>query len=230
MSIALVTGASRGIGRAIAERLAERYEVVAVARSAKRLEDVARSIESRGGRCRTIALDVSDHAAVSSALASLDVDVLVNNAGLGIIKPIAEMSVDEWRRQVSVNLDGMFYVTRALLPGMIARQRGYIVNIGSLAGRNSFVGGACYSATKHAVIGFSESLMLEVREAGVRVTVIMPGSVDTDFGGHTAGNAAWKLTAADVAESVWFVVSQPDRALVSRVEMRPARVTQTPRE
>jgi NADP-dependent 3-hydroxy acid dehydrogenase YdfG len=224
VSTALVTGASRGIGRAIAERLAERYEIVAVARSAKELEDVARSIESRGGRCRSIALDVSDHAAVSSALGSLEVDVLVNNAGLGIMKPIAEMSVEEWRRQVSVNLDGMFYVTRALLPGMITRQRGYVVNIGSLAGRNSFVGGACYSATKHAVIGFSESLMLEVRDAGVRVTVIMPGSVDTEFSGHAAGNAPWKLTPADVAESVWYVVSQPDRALVSRVEMRPARV------
>jgi len=224
VSTALVTGASRGIGRAIAERFAERYEIVAVARSAKELEDVARSIESRGGRCRSIALDVSDHAAVSSALGSLEVDVLVNNAGLGIMKPIAEMSVEEWRRQVSVNLDGMFYVTRALLPGMITRQRGYVVNIGSLAGRNSFVGGACYSATKHAVIGFSESLMLEVRDAGVRVTVIMPGSVDTEFSGHAAGNAPWKLTPADVAESVWYVVNQPERALVSRVEMRPARV------
>jgi len=224
VSTALVTGASRGIGRAIAERLAERYEIIAVARSAKELQDVARSIESRGGRCRSIALDVSDHAAVSSALGSLEVDVLVNNAGLGIMKPIAEMSVDEWRRQVSVNLDGMFYVTRALLPGMITRQRGYVVNIGSLAGRNSFVGGACYSATKHAVIGFSESLMLEVRDAGVRVTVIMPGSVDTEFSGHATGHAPWKLTPADVAESVWYVVSQPDRALVSRVEMRPARV------
>lgn len=224
MSTALVTGASRGIGRAIAERLAERYEIIAVARSAKALEIVARGIESRGGRCRPIALDVSDHAAVSSALASLEVDVLVNNAGLGIMKPIAEMSVDEWRGQVSVNLDGMFYVTRAVLPGMIARQRGSVVNIGSLAGRNSFVGGACYSATKHAVIGFSESLMLEVRDAGVRVTVIMPGSVDTEFGGHAAGHAPWKLTPGDVAESVWYVVSQPERALVSRVEMRPARV------
>ncbi|HEX6816024.1 MAG TPA: SDR family NAD(P)-dependent oxidoreductase [Gemmatimonadaceae bacterium] len=224
MSTALVTGASRGIGRAIAERLAERYEIIAVARSAKALENVVRGIESRGGRCHPIALDVSDHAAVSSALASLEVDVLVNNAGLGIMKPIAEMSVDEWRGQVSVNLDGMFYVTRAVLPGMIARQRGYVVNIGSLAGRNSFVGGACYSATKHAVIGFSESLMLEVRDAGVRVTVIMPGSVDTEFGGHAAGHAPWKLTPGDVAESVWYVVSQPERALVSRVEMRPARV------
>ena len=224
MSAALVTGASRGIGRAIAERLAERYEIIAVARSAKALEDVVRGIESHGGRCRAIALDVSDHAAVSSALASLEVDVVVNNAGLGIIKPIADMSVDEWRKQVSVNLDGMFYVTRAVLPGMIARKRGYVVNIGSLAGRNAFVGGASYSATKHAVIGFSESLMLEVRDAGVRVTVIMPGSVDTEFGGHAAGNAPWKLTPADVAEGVWYVVNQPEHALVSRVELRPARV------
>ncbi len=224
MSTALVTGASRGIGRAIADRLAERHEIIAVARSAKALDQVARQIEHRGGRCRTIVLDVSDHAAVAKALASLDVDVLVNNAGVGIIKPLVELGVDEWRQQMSVNLDGMFYVTRAVLPGMIARGRGYIVNIGSLAGRNPFVGGSCYSATKHAVIGFSESLMLEVRDAGVRVTVIMPGSVDTEFGGHTAGGAPWKLTAADVAESVWYVINQPDRALVSRVEMRPARV------
>ncbi|HKV50246.1 MAG TPA: SDR family NAD(P)-dependent oxidoreductase [Gemmatimonadaceae bacterium] len=224
MSTALVTGASRGIGRAIAERLAERYEIIAVARSAKSLDDVARSIEKRGGRCRPIVLDVSDHAAVEKSLGSLDVEVLVNNAGLGIIKPLVDLGVDEWRQQMSVNLDGMFYVTRVVLPRMIARGRGYVVNIGSLAGRNSFVGGTCYSATKHAVIGFSESLMLEVRDAGVRVTVIMPGSVDTDFGGHTAGNASWKLTAGDVAEGVWYAINQPERALVSRVEMRPARV------
>ncbi|HEY7894888.1 MAG TPA: SDR family NAD(P)-dependent oxidoreductase [Gemmatimonadaceae bacterium] len=224
MSTALVTGASRGIGRAIAERLAERYEIIAVARTAKALEEVARHIEKSGGRCRTIVLDVSDHAAVAKALASLEVDVLVNNAGVGIIKPLVELGVDEWRQQMSVNLDGMFYVTRALLPGMIARGSGHIVNIGSLAGRNPFVGGACYSATKHAVIGFSESLMLEVRDAGVRVTVIMPGSVDTEFGGHTAGGASWKLTPGDVAEGVWYAINQPERALVSRVEMRPARV------
>lgn len=225
MSTALVTGASRGIGRAVAERLAERYDIIAVARSGKALDELARSIAQRGGRCRTIVLDVSDHAAVASALASLEVDVVVNNAGVGVIKPVADLSVNEWRQQMAVNLDGMFYVTRAVLPGMIARGRGYVVNVGSLAGRNPFAGGACYSATKHAVIGFSESLMLEVRDAGVRVTVIMPGSVDTDFGGHAAGSASWKLTAGDVAESVWYVVSQPDRALVSRVELRPARVS-----
>lgn len=224
MSTALVTGASRGIGRAVAERLAERFEIIAVARSAKPLHELAQSIAQRGGRCRTIVLDVSDHAAVADALGSLEVDVLVNNAGVGIIKPVVELSVDEWRRQMSVNVDGMFYVTRAVLPGMIARQHGYVVNIGSLAGRNPFAGGACYTATKHAVIGFSESLMLEVREAGVRVTLIMPGSVDTEFGGHTAGGAPWKLTPGDVAESVWYVVNQPERALVSRVELRPARV------
>ena len=224
MSAALVTGASRGIGRAIAERLADKYEIVAVARTAKALDEVSRGIQSRGGRCRTIVLDVSDHAAVSSALGGLEVDVLVNDAGLGIIKPVADLTVEEWRRQVSVNLDGMFYVTRAVLPGMLARQRGVIVNIGSLAGRNPFAGGACYSATKHAVIGFTESLMLEVRDAGVRVAVVMPGSVDTEFGGHAAGHAPWKLAPADVAEAVWYVINQPERALVSRVEIRPAQV------
>lgn len=223
MSVALVTGASRGIGRAIAERLAERHEIIAVARSGTALREVARSIEEGGGRCRTIVLDVSDAAAVAAALGALEVDVLVNNAGLGIMKPVADLTVEEWRRQVGVNLDGMFYVTHAVLPGMLARKRGYIVNIGSLAGRNSFPGGACYSATKHAVIGFSESLMLEVRDSGVRVTVIMPGSVDTEFSGHAPGQAPWKLTPGDVAESVFYVVGQPPRAMISRVEMRPAQ-------
>ncbi|MGH7648584.1 MAG: SDR family NAD(P)-dependent oxidoreductase, partial [Gemmatimonadaceae bacterium] len=124
MSTALVTGESRGIGRAVAERLAERYDIIAVARSGKALDELAQSIAQRGGRCRPIVLDVSDHAAVASALASLEVDVVVNNAGVGVIKPVADLSVSEWRQQMAVNLDGMFYVTRAVLPGMIARGRG----------------------------------------------------------------------------------------------------------
>jgi 3-oxoacyl-[acyl-carrier protein] reductase len=123
---------------------------------------------------------------------------------------------------VDVNFNALFYVTRALLPGMVERSSGFIVNIGSLAGRNSFVGGACYAATKHAVVGFSESLMLEVRDANVRVALIMPGSVDTDFSPRRT-DASWKLTAAEVAEAVWYAVTQPARALVSRIEMRPAK-------
>jgi 3-oxoacyl-[acyl-carrier protein] reductase len=221
--IAVVTGASRGIGRAIAKRLAERWEIVAVARSSDELESLRREIESAGGKCRPIQLDITDAAAVERALGGIEADVLVNNAGVGVLRPLLELSLQDWRTMVGVNLDALFYVTRVLLPGMVERRAGFIVTIGSLAGRNVFVGGACYAATKHAVVGFSESLMLEVRDAGVRVSTIMPGSVATDFG-HPKSDRSWMLTAEDVADAVWFTLHQPANALISRVEMRPARV------
>jgi len=218
--VAVVTGASRGIGRATALRLAERYEIVAIARTASALTTLAREIAAAGGACRPLPLDLTDHAAVSRALAGVEADVLVNNAGLITIKPFLEIVPAEWDAMLGVNLTALYTVTRALLPGMIARRRGFIVMIGSLAGRNTFVGGTGYTATKHGVIGFAESLMLEVREHNVRVATIMPGSVDTK---GTPGDGDWKLTTKNVAEAVWFTVTQPENALISRVEMRPAR-------
>jgi 3-oxoacyl-[acyl-carrier protein] reductase len=221
--VAVVTGASRGIGRAIAKRLAERWEIVAVARSGDELGSLRREIEGAGGTCRPVQLDITDAAAVERALGGIEADVLVNNAGVGVLRPLLELSLEDWHTMVGVNLDALFYVTRVLLPGMIHRRAGFIITIGSLAGRNAFVGGACYAATKHAVVGFSESLMLEVRDAGVRVSTIMPGSVATDFG-HPKSDTSWMLTAEDVADAVWFTLHQPENALISRVEMRPARV------
>lgn len=222
MATAVITGASRGIGRAIALRLADRWDIVALARSAGDLDALAREIAEAGGRCRALPVDIADAAAVERALGGVDADVLVNNAGVGVIRPLVELTLEDWRRQMGVNLDGMFHVTRALLPGMLARGAGHIVNIGSLAGRNPFVGGTCYGATKHAVIGFTESLMLEVRDAGVRVSLIMPGSVDTAFGGGH-GDGSWKISPAEVADAVRFVLDQPGNGLVSRIEMRPAK-------
>lgn len=219
---AVVTGASRGIGREVALRLASRWEIVAVARSAGRLDELRREIEDAGGDCSTIELDVTDNAAVQRTLAGIDADVLVNNAGIGVMKPLLELTTEDWRSMVAVNLDALFYVTRALLPGMVARGTGHIVNIGSLSGRGAFAGGTCYAATKHAVVGFSESLMMEVRDSGVGVSLIMPGSVDTGFS-HSSGDASWKLRASDVADAVLFALEQPANALVSRVEVRPLR-------
>jgi NADP-dependent 3-hydroxy acid dehydrogenase YdfG len=219
---AVVTGASRGIGRAIAKRLAERYDIVAVARSAAELETLANEIEQASGHCRPLTLDVTDPTAVDRSLSDVEADVLVNNAGVGKLRPLLELALDDWRRMVDVNFNALFYVTRVLLPGMVRRNSGFIVNIGSLAGRSSFVGGACYAATKHAVVGFSESLMLEVRDANVRVSVIMPGSVATDFSpGRT--DTSWMLTPEEVADSVWYAVTQPAGALVSRIEIRPSK-------
>jgi 3-oxoacyl-[acyl-carrier protein] reductase len=150
------------------------------------------------------------------------VDVLVNNAGVATMKPFLELSSAEWHRMVNVNFNSLYYVTSALLPGMVERRHGFVVTIGSLAGRNTFVGGSCYAATKHAVNGFSESLMLEVRDSNVRVAVVMPGSVDT-YLTPSSGDQSWKLTSNQIADAVWYLVSQPDSVLVSRLEMRPAK-------
>ncbi|MBV9880890.1 MAG: SDR family NAD(P)-dependent oxidoreductase [Gemmatirosa sp.] len=215
---AVVTGAGRGIGRAIARRLAPSHDVIAIARSTGELDSLAAEVAERGGTCRPLALDVTDGAAVARALEGVDADVLVNNAGVGVLKPLLELTPEEWHRMVDVNFNALFHVTRALLPGMVARQRGDVVMIGSIAGRSAFVGGACYAATKHAVMGFAESLMLEVRDAGVRVSVVSPGSVATDFSRNS--NADWNLRAEDVAESVAHVLAMPPEVLVHRVEVR----------
>ena len=220
MPIALVTGASRGIGRAIAQRLAATHDVVAVARSGDELQALAAEIAQAGGRCRAVALDVTDADAVHAALDGLPVDVLVNNAGIGVLKPFLELSPDEWRRMVDVNFNALYHVTRAVLPGMVARESGHVVIIGSIAGRSAFVGGTCYAATKHAVMGFAESLMLEVRDAGVKVSVVSPGSVATDFSPPKARDVAWQLLPEDVAESVAHLVATPPGVLVHRLEVR----------
>ncbi|HUO51387.1 MAG TPA: SDR family NAD(P)-dependent oxidoreductase [Gemmatimonadaceae bacterium] len=219
--IAVVTGASRGIGRAIALRLAERYDIVALARTTEALAELAREIKESRGVCTPVTVDLADTAAVEKALARVDADVLVNNAGLITIKPFLEITPGEWRQLLDVNLTAVYTATRALLPGMMARKRGFIVLIGSLAGRNTFPGGTGYTATKHGVIGFAESLMLEVRDHNVRVATIMPGSVDT-HGLPGDGDRSWMLTPEQVADAVWFAVTQPENALISRIEMRPA--------
>lgn len=216
---ALVTGASRGIGRATALRLARTHDILAVARSAPELDTLAAEIGAGGGRCRTIVLDVADAAAVREALDGARVDVLVNNAGVGALKPLLELTPEEWHRMVDVNFNALFHVTRAVLPGMVARESGHVVVIGSIAGRSAFVGGTCYAATKHAVMGFAECLMLEVRDAGVKVSVVNPGSVDTAFSSRRA-DTSWQLVADDVARAVEQVVDTPPGVLLHRVEVR----------
>lgn len=218
---ALVTGASRGIGRAIAQRLASGYRIVAVARDHDALDSVAREIDRAGGDCQVIAIDLTRPEDVRRALAGVEADVLVNNAGVMVKKPFAELSSNEWHRMVDVNLNAIFHVTQALLPGMVARGHGHIVNIASIAGRSAFVGGTCYAATKHALLGLSESLMLEVREHGVKVSVVMPGSVATDLV-PTGSDTSWMLTADDVAQGVADLLAMPSHALVYQYEIRAA--------
>ncbi|MES2176974.1 MAG: SDR family oxidoreductase [Gemmatimonadota bacterium] len=222
MSTALVTGASRGIGRATCVRLAaDGYGIIAVARESAELRSLTAEIEAAGGRCRTIALDLRDPHAIATALDSIEVDLLVNNAGIGIIKPMMDLSPDEWQRMLDVNVNALFHVTRAVLPGMLARRSGHVCTVGSISGRSAFIGGSCYAATKAFVNAWAESLLLEVRELGVKVSVVTPGGVATEFGGKTPTAADdWKLKAEDVAEAVAFVASTPASVLVHRLEVR----------
>jgi NAD(P)-dependent dehydrogenase (short-subunit alcohol dehydrogenase family) len=152
-------------------------------------------------------------------------DVLINNAGIGIFSSVENMTPEGWRATIETNLSGLFYCCHEAIPLMRKRGRGYIINIGSLAGKNFFPGGSAYSASKAGLIGFSEALMQEVRYDHIRVSYIMPGSVETEFGG--LGKAAdssrtWKILPEDIAEVILNLLKSDPRSLSSRVEIRPS--------
>ncbi len=218
--VALVTGASRGIGRAIALELARTHDIIAAARTVADLEALTGEVAARGARCTPLALDVADPAQVAHALAGVECDVLVNNAGVADLKPFMDLTPAEWHRMMDVNLNALYHVTRPLLAGMMARGRGHVVIIGSTAGRNTFVGGTAYVATKHAVMGFAECLMLEVRDRGVKVSVVMPGSVETALFPEGT-KTEWMILPEDVARGVAQVVDTPPHVLIHRLEVRP---------
>ncbi|HVX40222.1 MAG TPA: SDR family oxidoreductase [Gemmatimonadaceae bacterium] len=220
--IAVITGASKGIGRATALRLASDYDIVAVARSADELQSLAAEIARTGGSCRPAPLDITDPDAVAAALGGIDAQVLVNNAGVGTIKPLMELTRDEWTQMVDVNLNALYDVTRAVLPAMLARRSGHVVMTGSISGRSAYTGGTGYTATKHAVMAFTECLMLEVRDAGVKVSVVNPGAVATEFSEHA--DPSWMLHAEDVAEAIHKVLDTPPNVLIHRVEVRTLTV------
>lgn len=216
--LAIVTGASRGIGRAVALRLAPKYDILAMARSKSQLEELAREVRENGSACRVAAVDLRDADAIAAALTGVDAEVVVNNAGLGPIKPLLELTPEEWHTMVDVNFNALFHVTRAVLPGMVQRGHGHVVVIGSIAGRSAFVGGTCYGGTKRAVQGFVECLNLEVRDRGVKVSVVNPGSVATEF--SERNDPSWMLSAEEVAESVAHVIETPADVLVHSLEIR----------
>ncbi|MBT8397416.1 MAG: SDR family NAD(P)-dependent oxidoreductase, partial [Gemmatimonadetes bacterium] len=151
-------------------------------------------------------------------------DLLVNNAGVGKFAPIQEMSIEDWHIQIDTNLSGVFYLSKAAIPALKDSRSAWILNIGSLAGRNTFAGGVAYNASKFGLLGMTEAMMLDLRYEGIRVSHIMPGSVDTGFGDRPAGHKeGWALTPEDVSRAVLDLLRYPGNALPSRVELRPSQ-------
>jgi NAD(P)-dependent dehydrogenase (short-subunit alcohol dehydrogenase family) len=187
-------------------------------------------------RLFSLVADVSSSSQVAALFAYADqqmgaLDILVNNAGGGIFRPTAELTVEEWDQTIGTNLSGTFYCSREALtrfraPGKRSGPK-WIVNISSLAAKNPFAGGSAYNASKFGLNGFSEAMMLDHRHDDVRVTCIMPGSVDTAFNAHQSDQkSAWKIAPEDIAEIVLDILRKPQRTLVSRVEVRPSRPPQ----
>ncbi len=226
--VAIVTGGSRGIGFAIARALRQEGASVAITGTdPDRLAAAARELGD-GGSVLGVRADVRLHAEVEALFATVTasfggVDILINNAGVGAFRPVAETTVEEWQRTIDTNLTGVFYCCHAALPIMTRRGGGWIINISSLASKNPFVNGAAYCASKSALNAFSEALMQEVRHDGVRVAYVLPGSVNTGFGGMTNTKADWALMPDDVAQVVVHLIAHPSRSLPSRVEIRPAQ-------
>jgi 3-oxoacyl-[acyl-carrier protein] reductase len=229
--IAVVTGGTRGIGWALAMGLARRGAAVALcARDARAADRSAAELKSSGARALGAGCDVRDEAPVAAFAERVRKELgtptlLVNNAGVGRFAALAEMSLAMWDEVIDTNLRGMFLVTRAFLPGMLEAKRGAVVNVSSLAGRNGIANGTAYSASKHGVLGFSKSLMLEVRQQGIRVMAVCPGSVNTAFfDGDTPfdPNRGRILLPEDVARATLDALELPERALVSELDIRPA--------
>lgn len=227
--LVIVTGASRGIGKAIALRFAkEGKDVMIFGRDINALESVQKEILNYKVNCDFFTGNAADEKFVNKSVVKIinkygKVDHLINNAGLGIFKKLVDSTLDEFKTQIDANLYGVYNFTKAVANNMIERKNGSIINIASLAGKNAFVSGTMYSASKHAVLGFTKSLMLELREFNIRVAAICPGSVNTEFFDNTgmAPNTSKILQADDIAEAVMAIIKLPVSALISEIDIRP---------
>lgn len=227
---ALITGATHGIGRATALALGRAgYRVGVCARTETKIRQLVDELGREGIEAAGAAADVGNPEQVTRAVDRVtrdlgEIAVLVNNAGVLIAKPFEDLTLDDWDVTMATNVRSLFLVTRAVLPAMRQRGEGTVVNVASLAGRNGFVGGTAYTASKHAVLGFSRSLMLEVRKDNVRVIAICPGSVDTGMlrdQSMLKSNPERILQPEDVAQTILHSIALAGRAMVSELDIRP---------
>jgi len=227
--VALVTGGSRGIGRAIAQRLAALGAAVAICgRDRAALEDSVNAIEKHGTRSLFQVTDITRTPEIAELIAKTEaafgpISILVNNAGIGLFGPAHEKTEADWDRVLDTNLKSVFLVSRAVAPSMIRRGSGDIINISSLAGKNTFAGGGIYCASKWGLMGLSGCMAEDLREHGIRVNVVCPGSVATEFSGRAHKDAAKVLGAEDVAHAVEAIVTQGPGSFLSEMHVRPLR-------
>ncbi|HEX6645441.1 MAG TPA: SDR family oxidoreductase, partial [Gemmatimonadales bacterium] len=225
---ALVTGATEGIGRATAVALGRAgWRVGVCARTADRLDALVGELAAEGIEAAASAGDVGRAEDAARMVREIEarlgpVETLVNNAGIAVFKELLDLSLEEWDRMMATNVRSLYLMTREVLPGMRERRGGNIVNVASLAGKNGVKGGTGYAASKHAVLGFSRSLMLEVRTLGIRVIAICPGSVDTALLDALSPKRDRILQPSDVADAIVAALRLPARALVSELDVRPA--------
>ena len=230
--VAVITGASQGIGRAIALRLVELgARVVVAARSLPKLDELVADLQAAGGEALAVVSDVRRPRAVEQLLHKAlerfgQVDIWVNNAGIGQFgTPLHETPLEAWAATLETNLNSVFYSIRAVAPHLIQRRCGHIINIASLAGHNPLPGGAAYAASKAALHGLTVSAAEELRTYGIRVSLVCPGSVDTDLSPELVGNKdrGKMLQPADVAQVVAMLATQAPQSFVSEVLIRPTR-------
>ena len=225
---AFITGGSRGIGLGVAHALVQiGYRVTITGRDQQRLADAERTLNALSpGSALALVCDVRSLDAQVQAVAETlrkfgSIDVLVANAGLGHFAPIDQLTVAQWQETIDTNLSGVFYSVHAALDALKA-SKGYIFTISSLAGTNFFAAGGAYNASKFGLTGFTQAIMMDLRQYGIRVATLMPGSVATDFSGKPAGDEGWKIQPEDIGQLIADLLRINPRTLPSKIEIRPS--------
>jgi len=227
--VAVVTGASRGIGLAIARRLGQMGARLTIsARQETTLNAAASGLRQAGIEVLAVPADVAQPAAVAEVVRKTnktfgEIDILVNNAGIALFSPIHDLREEDWNRVMDTNLKGVFLCSKAVIPQMLRRQKGYILNISSLAGKNAFAGGGVYCASKWGLLGLTYCMAEDLRAHGIRVAAVCPGSVQTEFSPHAGKDPKKMLQPEDVAHAVAMIVTQAPQSFISEVLLRPTQ-------